>query len=106
MTAEQKARDMLERMGVEGAQSFSAGELVELASLIADHEHAKRRLRKAEKEQLGREQDRRTGKKDRRWPENTGAWVRIDRRLTCIARRSEDVLYQRLAPNKIKSGEE
>ena len=35
MSAEQKARDMLERMGVDGAQNFSAGELVELASLIA-----------------------------------------------------------------------
>jgi len=36
MTPEQKARDMLERMGVEGAQSFSAGQLVELANLIND----------------------------------------------------------------------
>lgn len=35
MTAEQQARDMLERMGVDGAQNFSAGELVELANLIA-----------------------------------------------------------------------
>lgn len=36
MSAEQKARDMLERMGVENAQSFSSGELVELANLIAN----------------------------------------------------------------------
>jgi len=36
MTEEQKARDMLERMGVENAQSFSAGELVELANLIGE----------------------------------------------------------------------
>ena len=36
MTPEQKARDMLERMGVEGAQNFSAGDLVELANLIAE----------------------------------------------------------------------
>lgn len=35
MTAEQQARDMLKRMGVDGAQNFSAGELVELANLIA-----------------------------------------------------------------------
>ena len=35
MTAEQRARDMLERMGVEDAHSFSAGDLVELANLIA-----------------------------------------------------------------------
>jgi hypothetical protein len=38
MTAEQKARDMLERMEVPGAQSFSAGELVEIANTIADAE--------------------------------------------------------------------
>ena len=35
-SAEQQARDMLERMGVEDAQSWSAGEVVELANLIAD----------------------------------------------------------------------
>lgn len=34
-SAEQQARDMLERMGVEDAQSMSAGDLVELANLIA-----------------------------------------------------------------------
>lgn len=37
-TAEQQARDMLERMGVKDAQSFSAGDLVELAGLIADRD--------------------------------------------------------------------
>lgn len=36
MTPEQQARDMLERMGVEDAQSFTAGDLGELATLIAD----------------------------------------------------------------------
>lgn len=36
VTAEQKARDMLERMGVPDAQEYSAGDLVELANLIAD----------------------------------------------------------------------
>lgn len=34
VTAEQNARDMLERMGVPDAQEYSAGELVELANLI------------------------------------------------------------------------
>ena len=34
MTAEQQARDMLERIGVDGAQSFTAGDLVELANLL------------------------------------------------------------------------
>ncbi len=34
-TAEQQARDLLERMGVEDAQQFSSGDLVELANLIA-----------------------------------------------------------------------
>ena len=37
-TAEQKARDMLERIGVEDAQTYSAGELVELANMIVDAE--------------------------------------------------------------------
>ena len=36
MTIEQQARDLLERMGVENAQSFTAGELVELANLISE----------------------------------------------------------------------
>ena len=36
-TPEQEARDMLERMGVENAQSFTTGEVVELANLIAEN---------------------------------------------------------------------
>lgn len=36
MTAEQQARNLLERMGVEDAQDFCAGDLVELANLIAN----------------------------------------------------------------------
>ncbi len=39
-SAEQKARDMLERMGIDGAQNFTAG-LIELANLIADRERLK-----------------------------------------------------------------
>jgi hypothetical protein len=35
MTPEQQARDILERMGVRDAQSFTAGDLAELANLIA-----------------------------------------------------------------------
>jgi len=34
-TAEQESRDLLERIGIEDAQSFTAGDLVELANLIA-----------------------------------------------------------------------
>jgi hypothetical protein len=34
-SAEQAARDILERMGVEDAQSFTAGDVVELANLIS-----------------------------------------------------------------------
>ena len=34
-SAEQEARDMLERMGIEDAQSFSSGDVVELSNLIA-----------------------------------------------------------------------
>lgn len=45
MTAEQKARDMLDRMGVEGAQSFSSGDLVELANLIASRHMDEQRAR-------------------------------------------------------------
>ncbi len=37
MTVEQQARDMLERIGVENAQNFSAGDLVELANLIHEN---------------------------------------------------------------------
>lgn len=40
-TPEQEARDLLERMEVEGAQSFSSGELVELANLIHENRHYK-----------------------------------------------------------------
>lgn len=35
-SAEQQARDLLERLGVPDAQSYSAGELVELANVIND----------------------------------------------------------------------
>ncbi len=48
MSAEQKARDMLERMGVENAQDFSAGELVELANLIAQFEMMRSAIEEAE----------------------------------------------------------
>ena len=48
MTVEQQARDMLERIGVENTQIFSAGELVELANLIHENKvlrHEQDRLR-------------------------------------------------------------
>lgn len=35
-SVEQECRDLLERIGVEGAQNFSAGELVELANVVAE----------------------------------------------------------------------
>ena len=38
MTAEQKARDVLKRLGIVGARYFSGGELGELAKTIADAE--------------------------------------------------------------------
>ena len=44
MTVEQQARDLLERMEVEGAQSFSSGELVELTNLINCCNSAKRNV--------------------------------------------------------------
>lgn len=36
VTAEQQARDMLERMNIDDAQSFTAGDLIELANLISE----------------------------------------------------------------------
>lgn len=43
-TAEQKAREMLERIGVDDASSFSAGDVVELANLIEAFEQARDEL--------------------------------------------------------------
>lgn len=43
-TPEQQARDMLERMGVENAQSFTAGDVVELANMISELGQAKRKI--------------------------------------------------------------
>jgi len=40
ITAEQKARDLLQRLGVKNAQSYTAGDLVELANLIARDDEA------------------------------------------------------------------
>ena len=39
-TAEQQARDMLERMGVEDAQEFTDEDIVELANLISHYDSA------------------------------------------------------------------
>jgi hypothetical protein len=44
VSAEQQARDLLERLDVEDAQSFSAGDVVELANLIADLQLARHQL--------------------------------------------------------------
>ena len=43
MTLEQEARDLLERMGIEGAQGMPAGSLVELANLIAENKRLQSR---------------------------------------------------------------
>lgn len=40
MTAEQEARNLLERMGVSNAQEYTSGDLVELANLIHDKQKA------------------------------------------------------------------
>ena len=67
MTAEQKARDLLESIGVEDAQNFSAGELVELANLISERDHlAKQSYATPAKARL---------------TDSLGAWVRCDDRL-------------------------
>ena len=49
LTPEQKARDLLERMGVDDAQGMSAGDVVEIANLFATIERLKLRLIKARK---------------------------------------------------------
>lgn len=36
VSAEQQARDLLERLQIDGAQYFTAGDLVELANVISD----------------------------------------------------------------------
>ena len=43
-TAEQQARDLLERMGYDDAQSLTAGDVVELANIIAENSQLKMRL--------------------------------------------------------------
>lgn len=43
-SAEQQARDLLERLDVEDAQAYSSGDLVELANLIADADRYERQL--------------------------------------------------------------
>lgn len=50
MTLEQEARDLLERAGVEDAQSMTAGALVEIAELIS---HARLGREIAEKRRIG-----------------------------------------------------
>jgi hypothetical protein len=40
-TPEQAARNMLERMGIDDAQSMTSGDVVELANLITAYEQAK-----------------------------------------------------------------
>lgn len=42
-TPEQQVRDMLERMGFENAQSLTAGDVVELANIIAENTSLKRK---------------------------------------------------------------
>lgn len=44
MTPEQEARDILERMGIDGAQSFSSGDVGEIAQIIAEKQAAEQRI--------------------------------------------------------------
>ena len=54
-SADQQARDMLERMSVEDAQSFTTGDLVELANLIATAETTNRIWMRDAAKMLGKE---------------------------------------------------
>jgi hypothetical protein len=47
VTIEDDARDLLDRIGVEDAQRFTAGDLVELANIIADVRALRRALEQA-----------------------------------------------------------
>lgn len=50
MTPEQEARNILDRMGIDGAQSFSAGDVGEIAQTIAEKHAAEQRAAQAEKD--------------------------------------------------------
>ncbi len=45
ITPEQKARDILERIGIDDAQGYSSGDIVELANLISEHDRMFRILK-------------------------------------------------------------
>jgi hypothetical protein len=49
MTHEQNARDILDRMGIENAQSFSSGEIIELANKLREIERLRARVSYLEK---------------------------------------------------------
>lgn len=53
MSAEQEARDLLEQMGVDNAQSFSSGDIAELANLIAENKRMKAILSQQDEQKLG-----------------------------------------------------
>lgn len=52
MSAEQEARDMLDRAGVDDAQDMSAGALVEIANLITNYRAAQLRINELERAQF------------------------------------------------------
>lgn len=57
LTVEQQARNLLERLDVPDAQTYSTGEVIELANLIAEVSRLRRALGEAEgREQAIREQ--------------------------------------------------
>lgn len=68
MTAEQQARDLLDRMGIEGAQQMTAGDVAELANLIEERE----RLRSAAAQELAAERERCAAEVDPDWSRPAG----------------------------------
>ena len=68
MSIEQDARDLLERLGVETAQSFSAGDVVELANLLAERRRAVAAMREMAQQWRALAQSNRVRR------DNVGAW--------------------------------
>jgi hypothetical protein len=48
ISAEEQARNLLARLGIGPTRYYSAGDLVELANLIAERDHLRRRVMEAE----------------------------------------------------------
>lgn len=110
ISAEQQARNMLERIGVPDAQSYSASDLIELANLIAERNQANRHARAATMPKLGftadLELDQRGGAFQRMpsWPDQSSkaaappSWPELPREVPeCLLPDNQDSILRPLA---------